>query len=118
MIRALIIAAIAAMAGVLAYLWAQPGCPGGHLVASEAACVRMAGFDTLFCRGVFSRTSDIAKVSGPSYPSLWECNSAWPKCMERGPTGEAVPVPTSWCVTRAPGGSIERLEPQYDNRRQ
>lgn len=116
--RAIVIAAIAAAAGFMAYLWYQPVCARGYLVVNEAACMRMAGFDAPFCRRVFSLTSEIAKVSGPSYPTLWECNQRWPKCMERGPTGEAVPEPTSWCVVRAPDGSIARLAPQYDNYRQ
>lgn len=116
--RVIVIGFIAAVCGVMAYFWFQPVCEGGSVVADEAACVRTAGFDAAFCRQAFSRTTEIAKVSGASYPSLWECNQSWPKCMQRGPVGDAVPVPSSWCIVRSAGGSIARLAPQYDNRRQ
>lgn len=116
--RALVIACIAAVTGVMAYLWLQPVCKDGHVVRDEAACVKAAGFDAVFCRKAFARTKDIASWSGTSYPTLFECNQRWPKCMERGKVGEAVPVPTSWCLVRSPSGDVARLAPQYDNYKQ
>ncbi len=116
--RVLIFAFIAGVAGFMAWLWFQPVCKGGVVVVNEAACARTAGYDAAFCRLAFAQSKKIAQDSGPYYPTLWECNQAWPKCMERGPTGEATAVPTSWCVVRKPDGKLDRLSPQYDNYRQ
>jgi hypothetical protein len=116
--RLLVFAFVAAVAGFMGWMWFQPVCPGGTAVANEAACARVPGFDAAFCRNAFARTGDIARNSGASYPTLWECNQNWPKCMERGPTGEAVPVPSGWCIVRGPAGALAKLQPQYDNRRQ
>ena len=116
--RLLVFAFVAAVAGFMGWMWFQPVCPGGTVVASEAACARIAGFDTAFCRIAFSRTNEIARTSGASYPTLWECNQNWPKCMERGPTGEAVPVPSSCCIVSGADGDLVKLQPQYNNCRQ
>jgi hypothetical protein len=116
--RLLVFAFMAAVAGFMGWMWLQPVCNGGAVVADEAACARVAGFDDTFCRAAFRRTEDIARTSGATYPTLWECNQNWPKCMERGPTGEAVPVPSGWCIVRGPAGALAKLQPQYDNRRQ
>jgi hypothetical protein len=116
--RVLVFAFIAGVAGFMAWLWFQPVCKGGTVLADEMACARTVGYTADFCRRAFSNSKQIAQVSGARYPTLWECNQAWPKCMERGPTGEAVPVPTSWCIVRSADGKLQRLTPQYDNYRQ
>lgn len=116
--RAIVLGIIAAIAGFLAYIWLQPVCPGGQIVANEAACARAQGFSPQFCKTAFARAKDVASVSGPSYPTLTECNMHWPKCMERSAAGEAGPVPTSWRVARGAGDAVIRFQPQYDNHRQ
>ena len=111
----IILAIIAAGAAVMAWLWFQPVCQGGHVVADEAAC--RAKFDAAFCARAFARTSAIARTAGPSYQTDMECRQNWPVCMERDPQGFG-PRPGSWCLVRAAGGSPARIEPQFNNYRQ
>ena len=118
LMKVLVFAFIAAVVAVMAWLWFQPECAGGTVVADEKACVRTAGFDKEFCSKAFANSKEIARKSGALYPTDTECNMAWPKCMDSGPTGEAVPVPSGWCMVRSPTGAVARMKPVYNNYRQ
>ena len=116
--RLIVFAFIAGVLAFMGWIWLQPVCKGGTVVATEAACLAARGFDVAFCRRAFARTAEVARNSGTAYPTLWECNQHWPGCIERGATGEAVPAPSAWCIVRGAGGAIAKLQPQYDNHRQ
>ena len=113
--RLVVLALIAAGAAVMGWLWLQPVCAGGHVIANSADCARM--FDAGFCRDAFSRMPAIAARSGTSYVNETECRDAWPICDKREPQGFG-PRPSHWCLVRAADGSAARIEPQYNNRRQ
>ncbi|MBM3608096.1 MAG: hypothetical protein FJX29_06550 [Alphaproteobacteria bacterium] len=106
---------IAAGSGVMFYLWMQPVCQGGRVVADEAAC--RTHFDAAFCASAFARAPAIARTAGPSYQTDVECRQSWPVCVERDPQGYG-PRPSGWCVVRAHSGALARFEPQFDNYRQ
>ena len=107
---------IAGIAGLMGYMWVQPVCDGGSIVKDEAACRGVIGFDVAFCRDVFSRTAKIASEVGPAYANEMACREKWPVCDPHGPGAMQWGVrPAAWCVVRA-GGSVGRIEPQYDAR--
>ncbi len=113
--RALVIGIIGAVALTIGWLWVQPDCSGGRVVASEADC--REHFSDGFCRTAFARTAAVAARSGAVYTNEAECRENWPICDRREPLGFG-PRPSHWCLVRAADGSPARIEPQYNNRRQ
>jgi uncharacterized protein YgiB involved in biofilm formation len=110
----IVLPVIAAGAAIMAWLWFQPVCRAGQVVADEQACA--ARFDAAFCQRAFARAQAIAQTAGPSYLTDAECRANWPFCIERIPQGFG-PRPSGWCVVRASDGALARFEPQYDNYR-
>ncbi len=106
---------VAACAAGMLWLFLQPVCQGGHIVANAAECAQH--FSAGFCNNAFSRTTSIAARSGPTYNSDNECRDSWPVCDRREPQGYG-PRPSHWCLVEASGGTAARIEPQFNNRRQ
>ena len=113
--RGLVLGLIAALAAAMAWLWLQPVCAGGQVVANEADCRQH--FSNGFCRTAFSRTAAIAARSGSVYTTDMECRENWPVCDSREPIGFG-PRPSHWCLVKAADDTPARIEPQYNNRRQ
>ncbi len=106
---------IAACAAAMIWLFLQPVCQGGQVVTSAADCART--FSAGICSNAFSQTAAIAARSGPTYTNENECRESWPVCDRREPQGYG-PRPSHWCLVEATGGSLARIEPQFNNRRQ
>lgn len=113
--RALVIGVIGTVALALGWLWFQPVCSGGHVVADEAEC--RAHFTDAFCRTALLRSAGVAARSGAVYTNEAECRENWPVCDRREPLGFG-PRPSHWCLVRGADGAPARIEPQYNNRRQ
>ncbi len=113
--RALVIGIIGAVALTLGWLWLQPVCSGGKVVANEADCREY--FTDGFCRTAFARTAAVAARSGAVYTSEAECRENWPVCDRREPFGFG-PRPSHWCLARGADAAPATIEPHYNNRRQ
>lgn len=113
--RAIVIGLIAAVGGAMLWLWLQPSCSGGRVVASEQEC--RDHFTDGFCRTAFARTAAVAARSGAVYTNEAECRENWPICNPREPLGFG-PRPSHWCLVKAADNTPARIEPQYNNRRQ
>ena len=110
----LVIAFIVAVAAFMGWKAMQPQCPGGAVVADEAAC--RANFDALFCLQAMPETQRVAKTSGETFKTQSACQEQWPVCVERADVSAWAPRPASYCVSRAADGGIARIEPVYSRR--
>ena len=112
--RFLVFAFIAAIAAFMGWTALQPQCPGGAVVADEAAC--RANFDALFCLQALPEMKRAASRSGQTFQTQSACLEQWPVCVERADVSAWSPRPAAYCVARAADGGIARIEPVYSRR--
>lgn len=112
MLRALIaIGSVTVAAGVGGLIWANAECPGGSVIRNSWQCVRNAGFEPQFCRGVFSAEEDAISRAPPAYATEVACRAAFSNCVESSRPAGWAPKPRAYCVTVSEGRitHIERL---------
>ena len=115
MLKTLVTAFIAGIAGLMGYLFVNQNCRDGTLVRSRADCARQAGFDAAFCAQIFERVDDVAMRAAIVFPLQADCQQNHDVCVQRTlpPQGWS-PRPTGACVTRDNNGRIARLDPVFD----
>ena len=109
-----VVAFIVAVAAVMGWLALKPVCPGGAVIADEAAC--RANFDALFCLQALPEMQRVARRSGETFANQSACLEQWPVCIERSDVAAWAPRPESYCVARAPDGAIARVEPIFSRK--
>ncbi|HRJ69846.1 MAG TPA: hypothetical protein PK812_09570 [Beijerinckiaceae bacterium] len=110
------IAIIAGVAGFMGWLWFQPECRGGAVVASETACVSITGFDRAFCASAFARPEEAIRRAGGIFPTRDACLKRHTDCIDvagTGGFGGYAAKPAGFCLVRGADGGLSRMVPVY-----
>lgn len=103
--KAIVIAIITAIAGVMAYFMFQGECSSGKIVATENECRQF--FSAELCRVAHQQADYKARYEYAPFPNQDACDRAFPRCMPHGAVKSGfVPVPRSVCVERTAGGIV------------
>lgn len=100
-----------------AWLWFQPVCADGVIVANEQACRAVVGFDAVFCRDAMTEAEAVARRSGRTYSAKSQCLARYPACIERSDVRGWAPKPVGYCLRRLVSGGIGSIEPKYSTDR-
>ena len=91
------------IAGFMLWLFLQPVCPGGVVVATLADCQKVSGFSPAFCQKAFTSARHLEGNVG-GYSNLNDCNKRFPICVEAEGFVGYVPKAKSVCVRKEPSG--------------
>jgi uncharacterized protein YgiB involved in biofilm formation len=113
------IIALAIIAGIAAFMgWKilTPDCPGA-IVATEAECVNVAGFDRAFCSRAFAQTEEAILRAGNVFKSQQDCQVKFLNCTAFPGVHGWTPQPQGFCIARGADGAMSRMTPVYDRPR-
>jgi hypothetical protein len=116
--RIIVFAIIAGVAALMAWLWFQPECPAGAVVADEQECVNVPGFDRQFCARAFARPEEAIFRAGNYFATRDECQLRHLTCVEYPGLNGFTPKPSGFCLLRGADGSLAGMKPVYGPRRQ
>lgn len=91
------------IAGFMLWLFLQPVCPGGVVVATQAECQKVSGFSVAFCQKAFTSARHLEGNVG-GYSNLNDCNKRFPICVEAEGFVGYVPKAESVCVRKESSG--------------
>lgn len=112
MLKFIVALVIAAVAGLIGYLFMFQTC-GGVVLRSAEDC-RAQRIEGAFCDAFASRLRELARQSASSYPNEADCRDRYAVCMAReNPRGWS-PVPSAACVAHDSDGRVARVEPVYE----
>ena len=114
--RVVVFLIIGAIAGWMAWLALESGCPN-PVVASEAECVEVKGFDRAFCANAFARPEEAIYRAGNIFATQSDCQMRHPICIEYPGVHGWTPKPTGYCLERESAGQLARMEPVYGPKR-
>lgn len=110
-----VIAIIAAVAGLIVYLWSGPSCDGGGaIVASEAECAAKLGAP--FCARAWAQAERDAARAAPVFLTESECVERHRTCFARTDVNGYSPKPTSYCIQPSPTAGAPKTTPYYSSR--
>lgn len=115
--RTLVIALIAGLAAFMGWLWFQPECAGGSVVATEQECLGIPGFDRRFCATAFARPDEVVMRAGNVFQTQSDCQMRHPVCIEYPGIHGWTPKPTGFCVVRGDNGALASMRPVYGPRK-
>ncbi|HRK23856.1 MAG TPA: hypothetical protein PLQ11_02780 [Beijerinckiaceae bacterium] len=111
--KAIVFVVIGGVAALLGWLFFQPECFQGVVVASEHACVQVPGFDRQFCERAFARPEEAIFRAGSFYQTRDDCLRRHTDCIEFPGVHGYTPKPTGYCVLRGADGSLAGMKPVY-----
>ncbi len=105
---------ITGVAGLIAWLLlVQPECSDGAVVADESACLRVAGFDRMFCASAFARPEEAIFRAGNVYQTLSDCQKRFTTCIDSPGAHGYTPKSSGYCLVRAADGALASMRPVY-----
>lgn len=94
----------------------RPECGEGRVVASEAECLAVPGFDRRFCAKAFARPEEAIFRAGNVFETLSACQQRFTQCIEYPGAHGYTPKPTGYCLVRGADGALASMTPVYGRR--
>ena len=108
--RYIVLAVIAFIAGLIAWLALRPECLG-TLIRDEAECRR--NFDAAFCASFSARADNAARNAATTFRTQSECLQNFEACLEHASLPAFVARPSAYCVSTPKGGGALQVGPVY-----